>query len=138
MCVHYIVTLLVSVKLCSSFTIYQFLVSYYLNPHSGSPHIVSETAGGSSPAEPEALKHLFDYLVNSIDTAALLPVALSRDLITDRQRSECASEVDPYKKAETLVGYLQQAVNSDYDNFNKFVQILKGTGQAHIASRLLG
>ena len=81
---------------------------------------------------------MFGYLVNSIDTAALLPVALSRDLITDRQRSECANEVDPCKKAETLVGYLQQAVNSDYDNFNKFVQILKGTGQAHIASRLLG
>ena len=66
----------------------------------------------SSPhpaAEPEALKHSFSYLVNSIDTAALLPVALSRNLITDRQRTECYNEADPYKKAETFVGYLQLA-----------------------------
>ena len=45
-------------------------------------------ASGSSPAaEPEALKHSFSYLVNSIDTAALLTAALSRNLITDRQQS---------------------------------------------------
>ena len=41
------------------------------------------TAGGS-PAELEALKHSFSYLVKSIDTAALLPAALSRNLIMDR------------------------------------------------------
>ena len=92
----------------------------------------------ASPAEPEALKHSFSYLVNSIDTAALLPAALSRDLITDRQRTECYNEADPYKKAETFVGYLQRAVNADYDNFHTFVQILKETGQAKIVSRLRG
>ena len=97
------------------------------------------TAGGSSPAaEPEALKHSFSYLVNSIDAAALLPAALSRDLITDRQRTECYNEADPYKKAETFVGYLQRAVNADYDNYYTIVQILKRTGQAQIASRLRG
>ena len=63
-------------------------------------------------AEPEALKHLFCYLVNSIDTAALLPAALADNLITDRP---CYNEADPYKKAETFVGYLQRAVNADYD-----------------------
>ena len=89
-------------------------------------------------AEPEALKHLFCYLVNSIDTAALLPAALSRDLITDRQRTECYNETDPYKKAETFVGYLQRAVNADYDNYYTIVQILKKNGQAKIASRLRG
>ena len=92
----------------------------------------------SSPAEPEALKHSFSYLVSSIDTAALLPAALSRNLITDHQRSECYNEVDTYKKAETFVGYLQRAVNADYDNFHSFVQILKETGQAKIATRLRG
>ena len=96
------------------------------------------TAGGSPAAEPEALKHLFSYLVNSIDTAALLPAALSRDLITDRQRTECYNEADPYKKAETFVGYLQRAVNADYDNFHIIIQILKKNGQAKIASRLRG
>lgn len=39
------------------------------------------TAAGSS-AESEALKITFDYMVNSIDTTALLPKALSRHLIT--------------------------------------------------------
>ena len=97
------------------------------------------TAGGSSPAaEPEALKHSFSYLVNSIDTAALLPAALSNNLITDRQRTECYNEADPYKKAETFVGYLQRAVNADYDNYYTIVQILKKNGQAKIASRLRG
>ena len=96
------------------------------------------TAGDSPAAEPEALKHLFSYLVNSIDTAALLPAALSRDLITDRQRTECYNETDPYKKAETFVGYLQRAVNADYDNFHIIIQILKKNGQTKIASRLRG
>ena len=97
------------------------------------------TASGSSPAaEPEALKHSFSYLVNSIDTAALLPAALSRNLITDRQRTECYNEADPYKKAEAFVGYLQRAVYGDCDNYYTIVQILKETGQAKIASRLRG
>ena len=86
----------------------------------------------------EALKHLFSYLVNSIDTAALLPAALSKNLITDRQREECSNETDSYKKAEKFLGYLQRAVNADYDNYYIFVQILKKTGQERIASRLRG
>ena len=92
----------------------------------------------SIPAEPEALKHSFSYLVNSIDTAALLPAALSRNLITDRQRTECYNEADPYKKAETFIGHLQRAVNGDYTNFHIFVRILQETGQAKIAFRLRG
>ena len=99
------------------------------------------TAGGSSPAaEPEALKHSFSYLVNSIDTAALLPAALSNNLITDRQRTECYNEADPYKKAETFVGYLQRAVleNGDYYKFHTFIQVLQETGQPQIASNLRG
>ena len=92
----------------------------------------------ASPAEPEALKHSFSYLVNSIDTAALLSAALSKNVITDRQRTECYNETDPYKKAETFVGYLQRAVNADYDNYYTIIQILKETGQAQIASHLRG
>ena len=103
-----------------------------------SGQLVTARAAGGSPAEPEALKHMFSYLVNSIDTAVLLPAALSRDLITDHQRAECSNEADPYKKAETFIGYLQRAVNADYDKFHTFVQILKETGQARIASCLHG
>ena len=95
-------------------------------------------ASSSSAAEPEALKHSFSYLVNSIDTAALLPAALSKNLITDRQRTECYNEADSYKKAETFVGYLQRAVNANYNKFHIFVQILQETCQAKIASRLRG
>ena len=51
-------------------------------------------ASSSPSAEPEALKHSFGYLVNSIDTAALLSVALSRNLITDRQRTGCYNEAE--------------------------------------------
>ena len=97
------------------------------------------TAGGSPAAEPEALKHSFSYLVNSIDTAALLPAALSRNLITDRQRTECSNETDSvYQRAEKFLTYLQRAVNGDYYKFHLFVQILQETNQAHIASRLRG
>ena len=99
---------------------------------------MASTRASSSLAEPEALKHSFSYLVNSIDTAALLPIALSRNLITDRQRTECYNEADPYKKAETFVGYLQRAVNGDYHKFYTFVQILQETDQTEIASRLRG
>ena len=93
-------------------------------------------AGSSS--EPEALKLAFSYLVNSIDAAALLPAAMSRQLITERQRSECASELDPYKKAELFLGHLQRAVNGDYIKFHAFVQVLRDTGQPSIAWRLHG
>ena len=88
-------------------------------------------------AEQETLKLKFSYLVNSIDAAALLPAALSRQLITERQRVECFSEPDPYKKAEKFLGHLQRAVNGDSENFHIFVQLLNESGQAKIASRLL-
>ena len=87
-------------------------------------------------AEKETLKLLFHYLVNSIDAAALLPAALSASLITEQQRSDCASEADPYKKAEKFVGHLQRAVNGDTANFRKFLKVLHITNQGSIATRL--
>ena len=93
----------------------------------------------TATAEPEAVKHSFSFLVNSIDTAALLPAALSRNLITDRQRTECSNETHSvYQRAEKFLGYLQRAVNGDYYKFHTFVQILQENGQAQIASRLRG
>ena len=88
-------------------------------------------------AEQETLKLTFSYLANSIDTDGLLPAALSRQLITERQRVECSSEPDPYQKAEKFLGHLQRAVNGDSENFHIFVQLLNESGQAKIASRLL-
>ena len=85
-------------------------------------------------AEPEALNLAFSYLANSIDAGALLPAAMSRQLITERQRSECASEVDPYKKA-VFLGHLQRAVKG---NYIKFHEVLNDSGQATIARRLHG
>ena len=104
------------------------------------PTSEATASGSSSAAEPEALKHSFSYLVNSIDTAALLPAALSRNLITDRQRTECSNETHSvYQRAETFFSYLQRAVNTgDYYKFHTFVQILQETGQAQIASHLRG
>ena len=93
------------------------------------------TAAGSS-AESEALKITFDYLVNSIDTVALLPKALSSHLITEHQRSECASEHEQYEKAEKFLSHLQIAVNGDSNKYYTFIQVLRQTGQASIASRL--
>ena len=89
-------------------------------------------------AESEALKLQFSYLVNSIDTHMLLDAALNSQLISEPQRSECASEPDPYKKAEKFLGHLQRAVNGDSNKYHTFVQILKETGQAKIASRFQG
>ena len=89
-------------------------------------------------AESEALEHSFSYLVNSIDTAALLPAAMSGNLITDRQRTECFNESDPYKKTETFLGYLQRAVNGDYHKFDTFLDILQKSSQQHIVTRLRG
>ena len=43
-------------------------------------------------AESEALKLAFEYLVDSIDAASLLPGALSIKLITNRQRTDCVDE----------------------------------------------
>ena len=98
------------------------------------------TAAGcsASGAEPEVLNLAFSYLVNSMDAATLLPSALSRQLITQPQRSDCASEPDPYRKAEKFLGHLHRAVNSDNTKFHTFVQVLRETGQVSIASRLHG
>ena len=95
------------------------------------------TATGSF-AESEALKIAFDYLVNSIDTESLLSKALSSQLISERQRSECASEPEPYEKAGKFLGNLQRAVNGDSNKYHTFIQILKETKGQSIASRLCG
>ena len=68
---------------------------------------------GTATAESEALKLAFDYLVNSIDTVTLLPEALRTHLLSEPQRSKCASEPDPYGKAEKFLDHLQRAVNRD-------------------------
>ena len=96
------------------------------------------TATAGSSAESEALKIAFDYLVNSIDTESLLSKALSSQLISERQRSECASEPEPYEKAEKFLGHLQRAVNGDSNKYHTYIQVLKETDQASIASRLCG
>ena len=86
--------------------------------------------GNGLTAESEALHQAFSYLANSIDATALLPASLGRKLITNSQRSECASpQLDPYKKAEVFLGHLQRAVNGDCDKFHTFVQILHDTNQ---------
>ena len=87
-------------------------------------------------AEQETLKLMFSYLANSIDTAGLLPAALSRQLITESQRVDCFSEPDPNKKAEKFLGHLQRAVNGDSEKFHIFVQLLNDSGQESISSRL--
>ena len=92
----------------------------------------------SSSFELEALNLAFSYLANSIDASALLPAAMSRQLITKWQRSELASELDPYKRAEVFLGHLQRAVKRNYTKFHTFVQLLHDTGQATIAWRLHG
>ena len=95
------------------------------------------TAGGSS-AESEALRLAFSYLVNSIDSTALIPAALSAHLISDSQRSECDSVADSFKRAGNFLGHLQRAVNGDSNKYHTFIRVLKETGQASIASRLGG
>ena len=102
------------------------------------PLVMASASPTVNVADPEAVKRFFSYLVNSIDTTALLPAALDQKLITSRQRSECDSEIDSKKKAETFVGYIEQAVNGNSDNFQSFIRILEETGQIHIASRLRG
>ena len=93
-------------------------------------------AAGNGFVESEALNQAFNYLVNSIDATTLLPAAMSKKLITEGQRSECASEPDPFKKADLFLGHLQRAVNGDYGKFHTFVQILHETGQDNIADEL--
>ena len=95
------------------------------------------TAAGSS-AESEALKLSFSYLVNSIDTASVLRAALSSQLVSDSQRSECVSETDSYNKAEKFLGHLQRAVNGDSNKYHEFVKVLEETKQVAIAHVLQG
>ena len=95
------------------------------------------TAAGSS-AESEALKLSFSYLVNSIDTASVLRAALSSQLVSDSQRSECVSETDSYNKAEKFLGHLQRAVNGDSNKYHEFVKVLEETKQVAIAQVLQG
>ena len=99
-------------------------------------HPMAEAAVIDKSAEKETLNLLFHYLVDNIDAAALLPAALSARLISDRQRSDCASEADPYVKAEKFVGHLQRAVNGDTAKFYTFLEVLHKTNQGNIASRL--
>ena len=99
--------------------------------------VAAKTVPEFSP-EAEALKLDYSYLVNSIDTDSLLPIALSKQLLTIRQRDECAGESTDYKKAEKFLGYLQRAINGDSDKFYTLVQILDETSQSKIASRLHG
>ena len=89
-------------------------------------------------AEAEAFKLSFAHLVNSIDASSLLPDALSRGLITDRQRTDCVNEADPYKKAEKFIGQLQREINGDSNRFHSFVQLLDSSGNEKLASCLRG
>ena len=92
--------------------------------------------GNGFTTESETLKQAFSYLANSIDATTLLAASMSRKLITEWQISECASEPNPYKKAEVFLCHLQRAVNGDYGKFHTFVQILHETGQNNIADEL--
>ena len=101
---------------------------------------MTTAAGSSRSAESEALKIAFEYLVNRIDTTwVLVPrKGLSSQLVSEPQRSECASEPDPWKKAKKFLGHLQRAVNGDSNLYHTFVQVLMETDQASIAARLRG
>ena len=103
------------------------------NPSGG-----TTSGADSSSVESEALKLVFEYLVNSIDTSSLLPAALSRGLIREQQKAECVSESNAYKKAENFLEYLQRAVNGDSRKFHTFVRLLVETGHSNLASRLRG
>ena len=88
--------------------------------------------------ESEALRRSFSYLVNSIDTAVLLPAALSRGLITEPTRQNCNDGSDSYRRAEKFLSALQRTVNGNSEMFHIFVEILSVTGQEVIVSRLNG
>ena len=92
----------------------------------------------SSSAESESLKLSFSYLADSIDASAFLSGALSSNLITDRRRTECVNESDPYNKAGKFIGHLQREVNGDSNKFHAFVQLLDRSGNVDLASRLRG
>ena len=84
----------------------------------------------------EALDKLNEYLVNSINTDALLPAALSRGLILDRDRSACYQEADSYKKAAMFLVILRRVVNGDPDKFYTFLEILEKTNHKQVSSEL--
>ena len=90
------------------------------------------------PAEVVVLERNFSYLVETIDANAILPEALSEQLITSRQHSESCAEADVYKKAERFLGQLQRKVKEDNVNFHTFLQVLSRTGHESIARRLRG
>ena len=100
--------------------------------------MVSNSISGSRSPESEALQLTLKYLVDSIDTASILPAALHVHLISDHQRSECDSETEPYKKVERFLNLLQRAVNGDSNKYHTFIRILKETGQMALAEQLHG
>ena len=100
--------------------------------------MATATESHSVSAESEALRLAFSYLVNSIDTTSVLPAALSANLISNSQRSECTKETVPFKRAEEFIGHLQRAVNGDSSKYHAFIRVLKETNQSSIASRLDG
>ena len=101
--------------------------------HSNRYYIASMTT--HRPAEVVVLERNFSYLVESIDAASVLPEALSKGLITDRQKSKCSGESDSYEKANEFLGYLYRTINSNHKKLHTFLQVL---GQESIAERLRG
>ena len=90
------------------------------------------------PAEAMVFERNFSYLVESIDATYVLPEALSKGLITARQKSECSRESDPYEKADEFLGYLYRRIIRDHKMFHTFLQVLDQTGQESIAKHLRG
>ena len=99
---------------------------------------VGTTSCASSSAKAEALRHVSEYLVNSMDTSSLLPGAHAREIISERQKAECVSELNLYQKADKFLEHLQREVNGDNSKFDTFVQLLKDSDHSMLASRLLG
>ena len=98
--------------------------------------VVSPTT--DRPSEALAFEQNFGYLVESVDADTVLAKALSKGLITDRQRSECSGQSDPYNKADKFLGYLYRTINRNCENFHTFLEILDRNGQEEIAERLRG
>lgn len=88
----------------------------------------TQAGRSETSVESEVLKLHFSRLVRSIDVDSVLSAALSKHLITDRQRTECASEPDSYKKAEKFFGHLVREVNGDSSKFHSFIEVLDETG----------
>ena len=100
--------------------------------------VAAKIVPGFSP-EAETLNLAYSHLVNSIEIDSLIPIALSKQLLTSRQRDDCCiGEATDYKKAEKFLGYLQRAINGDSDKFHTFVEILDDTKQVKIATWLRG